>query len=84
MNSNASVATIFVPFEKAGINSNINVYNVLNEGLFDSPCGAELYFPREMKVEPDLSLVRDESSVRYFLHIIVIAKSIYNYPCEYV
>ena len=53
----------------------------MNAGLFYSPCGSELYLPREMKVEPDLSLVRDESSVRYFSHILVIAKSIYHYPC---
>ena len=43
-----------------------------------------IYLPREMNVEPELSLVQDESSVRYFFHILVIAKSIYNYPCEYI
>ena len=30
--------------------------------LFDSPSRSEIYLPREMKAEPDLSLVRDESS----------------------
>ena len=52
--------------------------------FFYSTWGAELYLPREMNVEPDLSLVRDESSVRYFLYMLVIAKSIYNYLCEYI
>ena len=39
--------------------------NVLNTRLFNTHCQPEIYLPREMKVEPDLSLVQDESSVRY-------------------
>ena len=33
--------------------------------LFNTHCQPEIYLPREMKVEPDLSLVQDESLVRY-------------------
>ena len=39
--------------------------NVLNTRLFNTHCQPEIDLPREMKVEPDLSLVQDESSVRY-------------------
>ena len=39
---------------------------VLHEmGVFDSPCGPGIYLPRKVKVEPDLSLLRDKFSVRY-------------------
>ena len=33
--------------------------------LFNTHCQPEIYLPREMKVEPDLSLVQDKSLVRY-------------------
>ena len=54
--------------------------HVLNSGirvmyrarLFDSPCRPEIYLPREMKAEPDLSLVRDESSVIIIIIIIIM------------
>ena len=61
VNVNASDATIFVRFENSG-----GTRNVLNARLFDSPCQQEIYLPREMKIEPDFSLVRDESSVKYW------------------
>ena len=41
--------------------------NVLNTRLFNTHCQPEIYLLREMKVEPDLSLVQGESSVRYEL-----------------
>ena len=41
--------------------------NVLNTRLFDTHCQPEIYLLREMKVEPDLTLVQGESSVRYEL-----------------
>ena len=37
----------------------------LNGRLFDSPCRPGIHLPRKVKVEPDLSLVRDKFSVRY-------------------
>ena len=67
MNANASgdATTIIVRFENARFTFRYTC-NVLNARLFDSPCWLEIYLPREMKVEqPDLSLVQDESSVRY-------------------
>ena len=39
--------------------------NVLNTRLLNTHCQPEIYLLREMKVEPDLTLVQDESSVRY-------------------
>ena len=69
VNANASDATIFVRFENARFKFKYT-RNVLNARLFDSPCQPEIYLPREMKIQPDLSLVRDESSVR-----LVIAKT---------
>ena len=41
--------------------------NVLNTRLFDTHCQPKIYLLREMKVEPDLTLVQGESSVRYEL-----------------
>ena len=41
--------------------------NVLNTRLFNTHCQPKIYLLREMKVEPDLSLVQGESSVRYEL-----------------
>ena len=36
---------------------------LLNRRLFDSPCRPEIYLLRKVKVEPDLSLVRDKLPV---------------------
>ena len=36
---------------------------LLNRRLFDSPCRPEIYLPRNVKVEPDLSEVRDKLPV---------------------
>ena len=61
--------------------------HVLNSGicvmygarLFDSPSRSEIYLPREMKAEPDLSLVRDESSA---IIIIIIINNYSTRPNE--
>ena len=47
-----------VRFENARIK--FRYTSLLNARLFDSPCRLGIYLPREMKVEPDLSLVREE------------------------
>ena len=61
----SDATTIIVRLENARITFRYT-RNVLNARLFDSSPWLEIYLPREMKVEqPDLSLVQDESSVRY-------------------
>ena len=40
-------------------------YCIINVRLFDLSCRMGIFLPRKMKVEPDLSLMRDELSVRY-------------------
>ena len=60
--------------------------HVLNSGicvmygarLFNSPCRPEIYLPREMKAESDLSLVRDESSATIIIIIIIIIINNYS------
>ena len=60
--------------------------HVLNSGicvmygarLFDSPSRPEIYLPGEMKAEPDLSLVRDESSAIIIITIIISISIIIN------
>ena len=53
-----SDATIFVGFENARIKYRYT-RTPLNARLFDSLCRPEIFLPREMKAEADLSLVRD-------------------------
>ena len=58
--------------------------NVLNTRLFDTHCQPEIYLLREMKVEPDLTLVQGESSVRYellqslYIHVTISLNSGYT------
>ena len=66
VNANASDSTIFLWFENAHNYGKFRyTCNVLNTRLFDTHCQPKIYLLREMKVEPDLTLVQGESSVRY-------------------
>ena len=68
VNANASDSTIFLWFENAYNYGKFRyTCNVLNTRLFDTHCQPKIYLLREMKVEPDLTLVQGESSVRYEL-----------------
>ena len=64
MNAHASDATVIVTFDLQAHLIQVHKYCTKWE-TFDLPCRSGIYLPRNMKGEPDLSLVRDKFSVRY-------------------
>ena len=65
MNAHASDATIIITHSIRKHRLFRYKSTALNGSLFDSPCGPGIYLPKTIKVEPDLSLLRDKFSVRY-------------------